>query len=145
MSRPQDTLADVLLGDLGVCDDVNEVREVPILQPGFEGMLGYDFNRRLWWWFIDCFVEDLEERGRLHAMADEIRRVFLDLAKLHKAETGDPCRLPEKLIRCLEQRVIAKAAPSAYEIATGAKRHQVGRASANIRRLTAEEAWRIAS
>ena len=145
-SRAQDILADVLLGELGVCHDVEEVREVPVLHDSFEGqVLGYDFDRRLWWWFVDCFTEDREQRARLHRMGDEIRRVFLDLAKLHKATTGEATVFPEALVRCLERRVVAAACPAPRELAIAARRQPTARASLHLKRLTTEESWRTES
>lgn len=139
--RPQDVLADVLLGELGVCSDVEEVREVPILQAGWEGMLGYDFPRPLWWWFLDAFEDDRTQRVRNRAAADEIRAVFLDLAELRYAETGEATPLPERLIRCLEQRVVARLAPTAYEIATGSLVQPISRVSRILKARTLEESW----
>jgi len=135
----------VSLGELGVCDGVEEVREVPILQAGWEGMLGYEFPRKLWWWFLDAFEDDQAQRTRNHAAADEIRAVFLDLNRLHFRETGEPSLIPEKLIRCLERRVVAKLAPSAYEIATGSLVQPVARVSLALKTRTPEVSWRTKS
>ena len=144
--RAQDIFVDVLLGELGICSAVEEVREVPVLQPAFEGkILGYSFDRRLLWWFVETFVEDRQQLARLHRMEREVRRVFLDLAKLHAAATGQPTLFPERLVQCLQRRVVGAALPTAYEIATGARKHPVARVSANLQRRSPEESWRTAS
>jgi hypothetical protein len=139
--RAQDIFADVLLGELGVCSDVEEVREVPILQAGWEGMLGYEFNRNLWWWFLEHFVDDAEQRARNRAAADEIRAAFIDLAKLSYAETGEAKPLPEPLIRCLERRVVGKLGRSLYKMATGSVVRPTSRVSEILKARTREESW----
>lgn len=145
-ARAPDVLADVLLGELGVCSDVEEVREVPILEEGWVGMFGYTFNPVLWWWFLDTFIDDPAQRRRARCAADEIRRVFIDLAKLRQAMTGETSVLPEALIACLERRVVAALVKgSAYDIAIGARRHPHARASRAIERLTERQAWRTKS
>jgi len=140
-NRAQDIFADVLLGELGVCSDVEEVREVPILQDAWVGMLGYEFPRPLAWWFIDHFEDNPAQRARNHRAADEIRAVFLDLAKLSYAETGEAKPLPEALIRCLEQRVVAKLEPTLYEMATSSLVHPTARVSKILKARSPEETW----
>jgi hypothetical protein len=134
----------VLLADLGVCADVEEVREVPILEAGWRGMLGYEFNPKLWWWFLEAFCGP-EERARAHRAASAVRGLFLDLARLRYAETGEATPLPERLIRALEMRVIGALHPSAYQVATGATQHRAARASANLARLTEATQWQARS
>jgi hypothetical protein len=140
--RAQDVLVSVLENDIGVCIDVEQVLQTPTLQVGWEASLDYELNRDLWWWFIQTFVDDPNERERIRRAADEIREVFLDLARLHQVMTGKPSMLPEKLIRCLERRLICAMRPSAREVALGATRHPAMRASRNLERFTSEEAWR---
>ena len=140
-NRAQDVLADVLLGDLGVCPDVEAVREAPSLRCAWNGALDYALDPKLWGWFVDTFIDDVEERARIYRGMGAIRQTFLDIAKLHHAQTGEATVLPERLIRTLQMRVAAAMRPSAYEIGIGATGHAAVRASANLKRLTTEASW----
>lgn len=145
-NRAQDVLTDVLMGDLpGVCSDVEAVREAPSLQCAWAGALDYALDPALWWWFIDVFVDDPDERARIHRAADEVRAFFLDLARLHYAATGEATPLPEVLIRTLQMRIISAMRPSAREVGIGATRHPAARASASLARLTEERSWQTKS
>jgi hypothetical protein len=129
----------------GVCTDVEDVREAPSLQCAWEGAFDYALEEKLWWWFINTFVCDLEERARIYRAAGAVRAAFIDVAKLHYAQTGEATPLPERLIRTVQMRVVCAMRPSAFEVATGAKKHSAARASAAIARLTKETAWQMRS
>jgi hypothetical protein len=141
--RAQDTLVTVLRDEIpGVCPDVEEVREATSLQEAWSGALDYELDPRLWRWFVDVFVTDARERYRIHRTLYEVRAFFFDLARLHYIETGEATRPDERLIRGLQQRLIATGLhPSAYEVATGAVKGPAGRASSQIAKLTEVEAW----
>lgn len=139
--RAQDVLYRVLLDDLGVCEDRDVVLEIPCLQEAWRGVLDYELEEKWWWWFLETFLDDPEEIARIHRAADGIRAVFLDTAKLHFTQTGEPTVLPERLIRALQMRVISALRPSLYAIGIGAKNHPADKASASLRR-TKEAQWR---
>jgi hypothetical protein len=144
--RAQDVLADVLRGEVpGTCSDVDAVREAPSLQCAWDGALDYQLDPRLWWWFVDLFVDDPEERARCHRVAGAAREVFVDLARLHYAETGKGTALPEPLIRAIEMRVVRRMRPSAYRVAIGARGPLVKGVSATIMQRTEEPSWRTRS
>lgn len=143
--RPQDILYRVLLDDMGVCQDRDVCLEIPCLQEAWRGVLDYELEEEWWWWFVDTFVDDPEENARIHRAADEVRRVFLDIAKLHHATTGEPTELPERLIRVLQMRVISAMRPTLYQIGINAKTHPAARASASLKRLTKEKEWLVRS
>lgn len=143
--RATDVLHRVLIDDMGVCAEVQVVKEIPCLQDAWRGVMDYELDKQWWWWFLDTFLDDPEEKRRVRRAADEVRATFLDLAKLKYAQTGEPTLLPEKLIRCLERRILSAFRPSLYEIGVSARRQPAARASESLRRLTTEESWRTGS
>lgn len=142
--RAQDQFVDVIMGEMGACGDADQVREAPSMQVAYVGDLGYQLDRKLWFWFVYHFIDDPAERARIYRAIDEVRAVFADLAKLNKAMGGPPMVFPEKLIACLERRLLAAMRPSGREISVGATRHPAARASAALKRLS-EEAWQTKS
>ena len=140
--RAQDTLYRVLLDDMGVCAERDVCLEIPCLQEAWEGSFDYELEAEWWWWFLETFLDDPEEITRIRRATDEIRRVFLDLVKLHHVKTGEVTQLPEKLIRTLQMRTVVAMRPSLYQIGIGAKTHPVSKASASLNRRTKEPQWR---
>lgn len=138
----QEILWHVLGDELGqTCSMRDVLLEVPRMQscvaPNFE----YTLPIATWWWFVNTFVDDPNEIQRIKRAVYEIRQVFLDLNKIHYAWTGESKPLPERLIRCLEMRLLAAMRPSAYEMATGARRHSAAVASKHLKERTTEAQW----
>lgn len=139
--RAQDVLHRVLWDDLRACPERDALLAAPCLQEAWTGALDYELEIWLWWWFVDRFMTDAEERARVYRVSDGIRRVFLNIARLHYAQTGEATLLPERLIRALQMAAVTEMHPSAYGVATSATTGPVASTSTKLARLTGETEW----
>lgn len=128
--RTARTFISILRDDLQACDEVELVRDCFTIQSGWEHEYA-DFGA---WWFVDSFIEDIEHKARLRRMVESVRAFFVDLARLSDA----PVVLDDHLIEQLQRRILKAAYPSAWEIATGVKKHSAQKASDNIKRYLTE-------
>ncbi len=105
--------------------------ELPSLESGWSGELASELR----WWFIETFLQPAEAR-RIRNAELEIEKFHLDLERM----TGE--RVPRRLTRELQRRVVLAMHPSGFEVCTGAKTHPASVASERLKARYTEAAWR---
>jgi hypothetical protein len=96
-------------------------------------------------WFIDVFVQDLEHKSRIMGAVRAIDAFATDVSRWHYKETGEPLRIPPKIIDELKRRVLTGYFPGVDEIVREAKHGQPLRAQQALLRTFQEDAWRMRS
>jgi hypothetical protein len=92
--------------------------------------------------WVRFFEQDPGTQARFLRIANAPMQAFRDLAKLEKAVSGNPVRIPHEIVELIRKRVMLAYFPSADQVVRQAVRGSALYAKQCLLRFIEEDEWR---